>query len=346
MIEITDKTLCCGCSACVQICAKKCITLASDDEGFDYPVIDKNLCIDCNACKKVCPILNSKQELDVKTRAYVAYAKNEDMRLKSSSGGMFTLFAEHIIDQGGVVYGAAFDKSFMVHHICIEKKEDLFKLRGSKYLQSRIENTYMNAEEKLKSGRFVLYTGTACQIAGLKSYLRKDYGNLYTVDVLCHGVPSPLVWRKYKEGLEKKYDSDTKQMFFRQKNLGWKTYALEFSFKNSKTYIRKFYEDTFMKLFLGNICLRPSCHNCKFKNINRPSDITIGDCWGIENYMPEMDDNKGTSVVLVHSESGTSLFNDIKQCMEYKDAEIDRALPPSADSRKSVLPHKKKNKIL
>lgn len=345
MIKISDKSNCCGCSACVQICPKKCIKIIQDIEGFEYPSIDIAKCINCGLCEEICPVQNSKNEGNKILKAYVAYSKEEDIRLQSSSGGMFTLLAEEILNRNGVIFGAAFDEEFLVHHMSIDNKEDLSNLRGSKYLQSRIENTYFEAKQFLNAGRFVLYVGTACQIAGLKEYLRKNYEKLYTIDVLCHGVPSPKVWETYLRYQEKQHKASVKSIFFRDKVNGWKTFSMQVLFRNSEKYEKIFQNDYFMQLFLRNICLRPSCYDCKFKNLNRPADITIGDCWGIQNYIPSMDDDKGTSVVLIHSQNGQKLFDTLKNQIVYHEAEVDKALPPTADSRKSVVMHPKRDKF-
>lgn len=341
MIAINDKKNCCGCGACEQKCPKQCIAMIEDAEGFFYPSVNKMKCIDCGVCEKVCPVINAtegKQDV-VAYAAYAAYANDNNLRMKSSSGGLFTLFAMQILDQDGVVFGAAFDENFMVHHIAIESMEELSKLQGSKYIQSRIENTYREVAQYLKVGRKVLYTGTACQVAGLKKYLGKEYEQLYTIDVLCHGVPSPKVWKRYLDYQEKCHDGVVTRIFFRQKDFGWKTFALKIQFSNLSEYKQIFFDDFFMQMFLANICLRPSCHACKFKELDRPSDITIGDSWGIENYMPDMDDNNGTSVVLIRSSKGQKLFDLCQSEIKYKEAEVDKILPPTADSRKSVEIH-------
>lgn len=345
MIKIEKKKDCCGCGACYQICPKKCITLKSDKEGFLYPKIDKEKCINCGLCEKVCPIANAEKKSENVLSSYVAYSPDNEIRKKSSSGGMFTLFANEILKKGGVVYGAAFDDKFLVHHIGIENKNELYKLQGSKYLQSRTENTYKEVKANLDNGRYVLYTGTACQISGLKTFLRKDYEKLYTVDVLCHGVPSPKVWEKFLVDQEKNHGADVIRTFFRNKDTGWKTYALRLEFSNLSAYEQVFTKDMFMQMFLRNICLRPSCHECKFKSLERDSDITIGDAWGIENHSPELDDNNGTSVAFIHSENGKELFESIRSEIEYKEVQKDILLPPSADSRKSVKPHQNRAKF-
>lgn len=345
MISVARKELCCGCSACAQICPKKCISMDADVEGFDYPKVDIAQCIDCAMCERICPVKNATKKNDQAIAAYAAYVKDEDLRINSSSGGIFSVLADFVLQKNGVVFGAAFDEEFMVHHIGIENKSDIEHLRGSKYLQSRIENTYIETKDALDSGKIVLYTGTACQIAGLKAFLKKEYDNLYTVDVLCHGTPSPKLWRKYIKWQEKKHGATVQKAFFRQKNLGWKTFSLELQFADSKVYSQILTKDPFMKLFLSNICLRPSCHDCKFKALERASDITIGDAWGIKKVIPEMDDDKGTSVVITHTEKGEGLFKNVLGKLVYKKDVVDILLPKKVDSRKSVKPHLKRKKF-
>ena len=348
MIHITDKTQCCGCGACEQICPKHCIKMIVDEEGFWYPKVNETECTKCGLCERVCPVLNAKQINcnDVsKIHTYLAYITDTDLRMKSSSGGMFTLLAEQVLSEGGVVFGAAFDEKFLVHHIKVEDRDGLSALRGSKYLQSRIEHCYRETKEELLAGRKVLFTGTACQIAGLYGYLGKDHENLITVDVLCHGVPSPAVWRRYLDEQEALYGAAVRRTFFRSKNSGWKTFALLLEFSNNKAYESILSKDRFMQMFLRNICLRPSCHNCKFKGMDRPSDISIGDAWGVEKHSPEMDDNRGTSVVLLHTSKGIQLFDKLRADLICKVRDLDTALPPRSDSRKSVTPHYNRKKF-
>ena len=207
MIRVNDKKECCGCNACVQSCPKKCIVMARDEEGFLYPEVDYSQCVECGLCEKACPILNAEKKQDMVLKCYVAYAKDESIRLQSSSGGVFTLLAEAILQKQGIVFGASLDENMQVKHISIDNVADLSLLRGSKYVQSDIGNTYIEVKKNLENGRQVLFSGTACQIAGLKQYLRKDFENLYTIDILCHGVPSPKVWDLYlqwqKEEMQK-----------------------------------------------------------------------------------------------------------------------------------------------
>lgn len=320
MISITDKTKCSGCHACANACAKDCIRMTSDDEGFWYPQVEKEMCIDCGLCENVCPIIHKWQpDESRKTTVMAAMNTNDEIRLKSSSGGIFTLLAEEILDQGGVVFGAAFSDDFKsVQHICVDNSDGLEKLRGSKYVQSKIGDTYKQAKEYLDSGRKVLFTGTPCQIGGLYSFLRKDYDNLYTQDIICHGVPSPMVWEKYVEERERKAASKTQRMFFRHKKYGWKTYAVLFEFSNNTAYVKNLHEDSFMRAFLSNSCLRPSCYDCSFKTIKRQADITLADFWGVWDTNPDFYDNKGTSVVLLHTLRGETLYKGIQSYIHDK----------------------------
>lgn len=344
MINIVEKEKCCGCSACVQACVKGCITLKSDFEGFLYPNVDTSKCIKCGACEKVCPILNVRPQSNKIIAAYAAYVKNKDIRLKSSSGGIFSALSELFLYDGGIVIGAAFDNEFNVHHIVIKNINDLSKLQGSKYVQSNIENTYIEAEKNLKKGKKVLFTGTACQISGLKHFLNKEYSNLFLVDILCHGVPSPKLWRCYLNEIRKDLGGPMQKIYFRGKKYGWRTYSVVLK-TNIRSSEEKFSDNPFMRLFLSNICLRPSCYSCKFKELERDSDITIGDCWGIERIIPKMDDNNGTSIVIVHTAKGQEIFKNIKEKICYAEGNINELLPPRSESRRSVLPHKKRDEF-
>ena len=326
MIEIKDKKDCCGCAACVQICPKVCISLVEDAEGFLYPHVDRNSCIDCGLCEKVCPIINVGEPREPLC-CYAAKNKDERIRIESSSGGVFTLLAENIIDDGGVVFGARFDDKWDVVHDYTETKSGLAAFRGSKYVQSRIGNTFRQAESFLKEGRKVLFSGTPCQIKGLKLYLRKDYDNLLTVDFICHGVPSPGVWRQYldetfmkpdrREGRRKNTVLSSPKdipvitgISFRDKKLGWKKYSFVVrgksagqADKNSVLLSDMHQNNVYMKAFLSDLILRPSCYGCRAKGGRSGSDITIADFWGIQNVLPEFDDDKGVSLLIINSQN-------------------------------------------
>ena len=324
MIEIKDKEKCCGCHACYNICPKNAISMKEDENGFKYPVVDKEKCINCGLCEKVCPIINSTEK-ENNINAYACINKNEQIRKQSSSGGIFTLLAEEIIKLNGVVFGVSFDKDFNVVHSYIENIDELEKFRGSKYVQSSINDTYKKAKEFLNKDRYVLFTGTPCQIEGLKAYLQKDYDKLYTQDIICHGVPSPKVWKKYLEYRKKKDNRKAENISFRNKDTGWKLFNMKFEYKDT-AYKKNQTKDAYMQVFLQNLCLRDSCYNCSFKKKNRNSDITLADFWGIQNIYAEMDDNKGTSLIILNSSKGNELFEKIKQNIKYKEVNLDEAL--------------------
>lgn len=345
MIYLDRREDCCGCSACLSICPKTCITMKEDAEGFLYPYVDTDTCIHCELCNSACPILNYEAVTGVTPETFIAYCKEDEVRLSSSSGGIFSLLAEDILHRNGIVYGAAYDKDRMVHHIGITEASEMAKIRGSKFLQSRMELTYREAKRALQKQKTVLFSGTACQIAGLKKYLKNAYENLYTVDVLCHGTPTPKLWKKYLAWQEQRAGAFIQKVNFRDKERGWRDYALSINFENKQEYKEPFYRDSYLQLFLSDICLRPSCHECRFKGVNHPSDLTLGDCWGIENYMPDMDDNKGVSIILVHTAKGRSLLNLVNSRLCIKEAELDRVLSPDADSRRSVKRNPRREKF-
>lgn len=341
MIEIERKELCCGCSACVQRCPKHCISLSEDEEGFFYPIVNKGICINCSLCEKVCPVLHQGKPKNPQV-AYAAMNPNEHIRMNSSSGGIFTMLAEHVINDHGVVYGASFDSEWYVRHEAIKSMEELGKLRGSKYVQSGIGQTYLQAEKSLKNGSHVLFSGTPCQIAGLKSFLKRDYANLLTVDFICHGVPSPGVWKWYVDkqiaAFKAAHGGSTvlnsslnissllKDVKFRDKTDGWRKYRFVLTFAEASAEGKKSSvlsslkdDDGYMVAFLNDICLRPSCYNCPFKSGKSSSDITIADFWGISKFDIGMDDDKGTSLVLVNSKQGELALN----CVHAKMSKVD-----------------------
>ena len=335
MIHIIDKSKCCGCNACVQSCPKQCITMEEDEEGFLYPIVNQSFCIECKQCEQVCPVTNthdSRRPLQV----FAAKNRNEEQRLRSSSGGIFILLAEHIIEQGGVVFGARFDKNWEVEHVYAETLKELEPLMRSKYVQSRISNTYKEAKQFLKQGKQVMFVGTPCQIAGLKKYLQKEYENLLTVDFICHGVPSPKVWRKYLEEIKLnqnknkdngkntvltsllKSQSVITDINFREKQLGgysWKKFGFVINGKlpfmgnlDSVLLSTNVDNNIYMKAFLQNYILRPSCYSCFAKNGKSKSDITVSDFWGLDLCLPDFDDDKGVCAVFLHTKKGINIF--------------------------------------
>ena len=326
MIDIKQKEDCCGCYGCINICPKGCISTEKDNEGFWYPIVDKSMCIDCGLCEKVCPIINTIKKKHMKIIAYACKNKDERIRGTSSSGGVFNLLCKYTINKGGVVFGACFDKNFDVIHTYSETLDECDKFRGSKYVQSKIGDTYKQAEEFLNSGRTVLFSGTQCQIKGLNLYLKKKYDNLISVDIVCHGVPSPKVFKLYRDSLIKKYRNDIKDIRFRDKVKGWKEFSYVTEFKNGQIYSATLKQDTYMRGFLKDLYLRPSCYKCNSKNYTNGSDISLADYWGIENKHPKFDDDKGTSLVLVNSINGQDVFNNVSCNMEFMTTDLNYAI--------------------
>lgn len=331
MINIKNKKDCCGCGACVQCCPKSCIIMQDDREGFLYPKVNEEECVNCGLCERVCPVINQAEERNPIV-VYAAKHRNEEIRLASSSGGVFTAVAECVIENGGVVFGAMFDETWTVVHGYTESKEGIAAFRGSKYVQSQIGDSYKQTELFLKAGRQVLFSGTPCQIAGLKGYLQRNYSNLLTVDFICHGVPSPGVWHEYlrnevicKHGEENTTNSQEnieediriENISFRDKKLGWKRYCFTYTLSvpdgqgqrckisNSEPVNR----NVFLRGFLANLYLRPSCHVCPAKCFKSGSDITIGDFWGVQKIMAQIDDDKGLSVIMLNSMNAERCIN-------------------------------------
>ena len=313
MIDIKNKQDCCGCSACVQRCPKQCIMMAEDNEGFLYPQVDTSKCVDCHLCEKVCPVIN-QDEARTPLKVYAAKNSDDDIRLKSSSGGIFTLLAEQTIKGGGVVFGACWDKDWNVKHDYIDNISDLQRFRSSKYLQSVIGDNYLKAEQFLKTGRKVMFTGTPCQIAGLKHFLRKEYDNLLAVEIICHSVPSPGVWQQYlttRLHTLKWNKSDIRNISFRDKKTGWKTYSFVIENNDGNSFSELSNKNAFMRGFLADLYTRPSCHACPAKQLRSGSDLTLGDFWGIESLMREIDDDKGVSAIIVNSDKGKQVLHNI-----------------------------------
>ena len=347
MIEIQDKHKCCGCEACVQACPKHCISFEEDSEGFRYPFVDNSTCIECGLCEKVCPILHQAESLKP-IKVYAAQNINEEELLASSSGGLFILLAKKTLQDGGIVFGAKFDKDWNVIHSKAETQEDVKSFMGSKYVQSRIGNTYAQAKKLLKQGRKVLFTGTSCQIAGLKNFLQKDYENLLTVDVICHGVPSPMVWRRYLEELKR--NAQIEGISFRDKRSGWKKYSFTLTLaeasadgkKNTVSLSHIASEDPYMQLFLRNLILRPSCYQCPAKNGKSQSDLTIADFWGIERCHPNFDDERGVGLMMVNSKKGKQAIQSLP--LNLLDVTFEDAIASNPVYKRSVIEPQKRRK--
>lgn len=320
-----DLENCCGCGACYNVCPKKAITMKENEEGFKYPEVNMDICVNCKLCEKACPVLKSVEEIRIIPKAYACYNKNEEIRKNSSSGGLFTSIAQYVLNNNGVVYGASFNEKWEVEHIRIESIENLNKLRTSKYVQSDTKDTYTLVKNDLEKGKNVLFTGTPCQIEGMIEYLGKEYDNLYTQDIICHGVPSPKVWKKYLEYRKDNKSYEIKKINFRDKRSGWSTYSMLIDYDVNK-YNELHDNDIFMKAFLSDLSLRNSCYNCKFKGLHRRSDITLADFWGIDNIFPEMNQkNLGISLVIVNTKKGMKIFKS-----------LDNIVAKEVDFRKSI----------
>ena len=319
---------CTGCGACVQLCSKKAVFLCENHEGFLYPKVDDKLCVNCGLCEKKCPVNQSKNNAEKysEKEAFACIANDEKIREESSSGGMFSVLAERIIAEGGVVFGVEFDKDFSVKFGRTDSSEGLERFRGSKYLQARMENSFSECKKILEDGRKVLFTGTPCQIAGLKAFLKKTYENLYTIDFICHGVPSPKLWQKYIKYREKKSASRTVKTAFRRKNDGWKLFSLSFTFANDSEYRQPLTNDKYLQIFLKDNALRESCYRCTFRGDNHKSDLTIADFWGIEAVYPEFFDDRGTSLLIVQNEKGKKLFDLCKDECRLIQVDFDKAV--------------------
>jgi len=326
---------CTGCSACFSICPQKCITMEFDKEGFLNPITDFTKCVKCDLCKDVCPA-NKQYKSTENVICYAAKNKDILVRLSSSSGGIFRILGEKTINEKGTVFGAAFDCENTVCHMEIDNINDLKKLQGSKYVQSDLKDTYKIVRQRLFADKKVLFSGTPCQIQGLKSFLNKDYKNLISVDFICHGVPSSKIFKKYCQELEKEYNSKIKEIDFRNKDNGWRNYNIKIIFDNGNIIVENFAQNKYMNNFLQNLSLRNCCYDCKANNFRSGSDITLGDYWGIENIHPEFDDDIGISLVIIKNQKAKELFALIKDKFEFVQTDVAKIIPYNQCISKSV----------
>ena len=335
-VKVEEKDLCCGCTACYSVCPKNAIKMVRDNEGFLYPEVDKEKCVNCGMCKKVCPILNKAKLNEFKPKTYLFQNKKEKIRKDSTSGGIFTAIGEFIIKNNGIIYGATFDDDFIVNHIGVENADELSKFRKSKYVQSNQNNCFKEIKQYLDNGKLVCYSGTPCQIGGLRAYLRKDYENLLLVDIMCHSVPSPLVFEKYKNYILKKMNAKKiLNINFRDKSRYGYKYSMMTVETDNGTYSQGIDTDPYLRAFFSDISVRPSCYNCHFKTMKRVSDLTIWDCFNINEIDKSFDDDKGTTRVLVQSEKGQKLLEKLNNA-RLKEIDINIATKKVKEMTNSV----------
>ena len=320
MYLITNKKAeCSGCSACENIFPQKAIQMIEDEEGFRYPKINKQKCIKCRLCEKICPNIKRNLENNI-IKVYGAKHRNEKEQYTSRSGGVFIALSNYILDLGGIIYGAKLNSDFSVTMERADSKEERDKFKGSKYVQADMNNVIKAVQDDLKIGRKVLFSGTPCQIAGVISCtsekLRK---NLYTCDIVCHGVPTKLVFYDYLKFIQRKYKKRIKEFNFRDKKFGWQSHIETITFEDDSSISKKY----FRNLFYGHNIIRPSCFKCNYANIHRPADITIGDFWGIDQIAPEFLDTKGVSLVIINNEKGRVLFESIKSQLNIIECSIE-----------------------
>lgn len=343
MIKIEDKTQCCGCSACAAACPHNCISIITDPEGFYYPLVDETKCVDCGLCEKKCPINNPVQECVHKQNSYVIQNKDISVLKESTSGGAFTAFAKYIINQHGVVVGAAFNEHLVVEHIIVDTVDELYKFRNSKYVQSYISPIiFPRIKELLKAGTPVCFSGTACQIEGLKSYLGNiATENLLCIDVVCRAVPSPMIYKKYLEYQAWKNKSKVLSVRFRDKHYGYRFPSMNVRFEDKGLRYHKGIEsDPWLRAFFSGICNRPSCSSCRFKKQYRVSDITIWDCFDYENRFPKMKKNAGATNVLVQSLKGKEVFNNVSSFFIVEQIDTDYQVSKIKEMTSSTIANK------
>lgn len=305
-----DKSLCAGCTACASICPKNCIKMVADDEGFLYPQVDESLCVNCKLCEKICPV-NHPPKAEGIQEGYIVRYKDLEVVDNSTSGGSYSAFADYTFSRDGLIYGVGYDDNMKVHHFCIDfsEKERIAEMRGSKYVQSDLEECFKNIKKTLDSGRFVCFSGTPCQVAGLKGYLRKDYENLITVDLVCHGVASPLVFKEYVEYQKRKHKSKPMNIRFRNKTYGYHSGTMMVAFDSGKKYYGSGRIDHMLKAYFAGACSRYSCYQCQYKGNDRCSDFTVFDSWHIGQLVNgQKDDDRGYTNIFVHTEKGKQVL--------------------------------------
>jgi len=332
MIIFDNKNECCGCGVCALSCPQRCITMIEDEEGFSYPVLNQDKCSDCGLCKKICAFQNGKSPIKQKDYpfVYAAKHKNKDVLMASSSGGAFTALSDWILDNGGIVFGVKFDENLTAITSYAKTKHERDEFRGSKYMQSKLGNSFNEVKEFLKDGKLVMFSGTPCQTAALQNYCKDiDTKNLYLCDLICYGVATQKVFKSALEFLENKKESRIVNYYMRHKSkyAEWKASASMVVYANGRKDIKAL-SQIYYNIFGKGLINRLSCYNCKYTNFNRKTEITIGDFWGIENSMLDFYDNFGVSLILVNSAKGKEWLNNINDSLELKESDVANCLQP------------------
>lgn len=344
MINLEREEMCCGCGACKSACPKNAITLICNDEGFVYPIVNKINCVECNLCITSCPIIyrENNEEQNLPINVYAAHAKEVTLWRTSSSGGVFQVLAMDIINKGGIVYGARYDANFRVSHCRVSNPTELEQLKGSKYVQSDTDGIFINVKKDLECGKLVLFSGTPCQVQGLRLYLRTPFINLITCDIVCHCVPSPMVFADYISYLQAKYKSRIIELNMKDKTLGWGKQTLRIRFENGEEIFNNSDSNLWNSIFYSHLISRPSCHECKFANVNRPGDLTIGDFWGIEKTHPKIWDSKGVSLIYVNSEKGQKALENIYEKLVLIECSLEDSIQANLDHPVTANRNRKK----
>lgn len=349
IIQFDQKKDCCACTACMNICPTQAITMKADEDGFIFPKIDNDACIECGKCLKVCAYQNTPVSGREPLATYVAINKNIDTLLSSASGGIFGALANIILERNGVVFGCAYNEEMEPKHIAVDNVIDMKRIQGSKYMQSNINTTYTEVKNYLKDGRWVLFTGTPCQIAGLKSYLGKDFERLITADIICHGVPSADFFKGYIKHLEEKLKGRIVDFKFRDKSKGWGLQARStYQARNGsiKSKIIQPNNSYYYNYFLKGDIYRESCYECKYACGSREGDFTMGDYWGVEKAHPEVETENGVSVLLVNSKKGITLIDELSKYLDLIKSTFEHARKQNGQLNKPTAKSDKRAVVL